>query len=137
MSPRPQINVTPMIDVMLVLLIIFMIAAPVINARVALPRSEHADSRPEEPADITLYIDHTGGYSLALTQTGAPRAVPASALGDELGALYSHRVQDRILYVKADSGLSFGLVQQAIEIARRAGVRVVGTVTDQSPGKTH
>jgi len=124
-----------MIDVMLVLLIIFMIVAPVINARVALPRSEHADARPEEPADITLYIDRTGEYSLALAETGARRVVSASALRDELGALYAHRIQDRILYVKADSALSFGRVQEAIEIARRSGVRVVAAVTEQRARK--
>jgi len=133
MLPRAQINVTPMIDVMLVLLIIFMIVAPVINARVTLPRSRHADSRPEEPGEITLYIERNGDYSLSTTGagTGTSIAVPADGLGDRLRALYAHRARDRVLYLKADAELRFGRVQQAVEIARRSGVRVVAAVTEQ------
>ena len=133
MLPRAQINVTPMIDVMLVLLIIFMIVAPVINARVTLPRSGHADSRPEEPGEITLYIERNGDYSLSTTGagTGTSIAVPADGLGDRLRALYAHRARDRVLYLKADAELRFGRVQQAVEIARRSGVRVVAAVTEQ------
>ena len=135
MLPRAQINVTPMIDVMLVLLIIFMIVAPVINARVTLPRSRHADSRPEEPGEITLYIERNGDYSLSTTDagtgTGTSIAVPADGLGDRLRALYDHRARDRVLYLKADAELRFGRVQQAVEIARRSGVRVVAAVTEQ------
>ncbi|PYO70744.1 MAG: hypothetical protein DMD71_01000 [Gemmatimonadetes bacterium] len=135
MLPRAQINVTPMIDVMLVLLIIFMIVAPVINARVTLPRSRHADSRPEEPGEITLYIERNGDYSLSTTGagtgTGTSIAVPADGLGDRLRALYDHRARDRVLYLKADAELRFGRVQQAVEIARRSGVRVVAAVTEQ------
>jgi len=135
MLPRAQINVTPMIDVMLVLLIIFMIVAPVINARVTLPRSRHADSRPEEPGEITLYIERNGDYSLSTTGagtgTGTSIAVPADGLGDRLRALYDHRARDRVLFLKADAELRFGRVQQAVEIARRSGVRVVAAVTEQ------
>src|SRR5881396_2932920 len=105
MLPRAQINVTPMIDVMLVLLIIFMIVAPVINARVVLPQSEHATARPEEPGEIVLYIDRNAVYSLATSNVGTNTSltIPADALGDRLGALYAHRTQDRVLYLKADA----------------------------------
>jgi biopolymer transport protein ExbD len=135
MLPRADINVTPMIDVMLVLLIIFMIVTPVINSRVVLPSSEHADARPPEPREIILSIDRNGTYFLETTggapSASAPRVIAADALRDRLEPLYGHRTQDRILYLKADKQLAFGPVQEAIEIARRSGVRVVATVTDQ------
>ena len=133
MLPRAQINVTPMIDVILVLLIIFMIVAPVINARVVLPQSVHADSRPEEPGEITLYIERDGEYSLSTTGGGTSTSitVPADGLGDRLRGLYAHRARDRVLYLKADAELRFGRVQQAVAIARRSGVRVVAAVTEQ------
>ena len=57
---RADVNVTPMIDVMLVLLIIFMIVTPLIHSTTVLPKSVHAESRPEDPGDITLSIDRHG-----------------------------------------------------------------------------
>ena len=135
MLPRAAINVTPMIDVMLVLLIIFMIVTPVISSRVALPQSDHSDARPQQPGDITLTIDRSGVYLLSATGSvvpseSAPRVIAAIALRDQLEALYAHRTQDRILYLKADNRLEFGSVQEAIEIARKSGVRVVAAVTE-------
>jgi biopolymer transport protein ExbD len=134
MLTRADINVTPMIDVMLVLLIIFMIVTPIISSHhEVLPRSEHAAARPPEPREITLSIDRYGTYFLATTDgaasESAPRVIAADALPNRLEALYAHRTQDRILYLKADKQLAFGTVQEAIEIARRAGVRLVATVT--------
>jgi biopolymer transport protein ExbD len=52
-------------------------------------------------------------------------------LRERLEALYAHRTEDRILYFKADSLLPFGRVQEAIEIARASGVRVVATVVER------
>lgn len=136
MLPRAEINVTPMIDVMLVLLIIFMIVIPVIDSPVVLPLSDHSDARPEQPGEITLTIDQSGGYFLsatggALLSASAPRAIAPNALHHQLEELFAHRTQDRILYLKADSRLAFGRVQDAIEVARRSGVRVVAAVTEQ------
>jgi biopolymer transport protein TolR len=132
--PTAQINVTPMIDVMLVLLIIFMIVTPMLNSPVVLPRSTYADARPEEPDEITLAMDRDGAYVLSTSGTGGPgRAMVVSreALGQRLTALYTGRIKDRVLYLKADTRLPFGPIDDALAIARRAGVRVVGTVTDQ------
>ena len=134
MPARTEINVTPMIDVMLVLLIIFMI---VINSAVGLPRSDHSDARPQQPNEITLTIDRSGVYFLSVTgkallSESAPRVIAANALHHQLEALFTHRTEDRILYLKADSRIAFGPVQEAIEIARKSGVRVVAAVIEQS-----
>ena len=135
--PRVDLNVTPMIDVMLVLLIIFMIVTPLIRSPSVLPESVYADLRPEEPNEIVLSIDRSGDYFLSVPAEGGPtsplgpRLVPSDELSEWLRRLYANRTQDRILYLKADKRLSFGRVAEAIEIARRSGVRVVGAVTER------
>ena len=136
---RADVNVTPMIDVMLVLLIIFMLVTPLITSRSILPNSVYADSRPEEDDEITLMIDRQGTFFLWATGDAAPldlrgpRVMTAGVLGVRLNALYQGRAKDRVLYLKADSGLEYGRVEEAIGIARRAGVRVVAAVTEPKP----
>ena len=128
---KADINVTPLIDVMLVLLIIFMIVTPIIASgfQATLPRSENPESRPEGPVEIRLGIDRDGKYYLDVGS--GPRLVPDAELPGRLEALYSARSKDRILFLKADQNIAFGRVQQAMEIARHAGVRVVGAITER------
>jgi biopolymer transport protein ExbD len=128
---KADINVTPLIDVMLVLLIIFMIVTPIIAAgfQATLPRSENPENRPEGADEIRLGIDRDGKYYL---DTGAgPQPVPDADLAPRLQALYAARSKDRILFLKADQNLEFARVQRAIEVARASGVRVVGAITEQ------
>src|SRR5690348_9204810 len=109
--PRAEIKVTPMIDVMLVLLIIFMIVTPVITSRVVLPRSASADRRPEDAGDITLTIGSDDSYIVTTTGgTGSTQRVPLALLGDRLHSLYAGRTKDRILYLKAGANSEFGRV---------------------------
>jgi len=116
---------------MLVLLIIFMIVTPIIAAgfQATLPRSENPENRPEGPDEIRLGIDRDGKYFLDVGS--GPQRVPDADLPGRLQALYGGRAKDRILFLKADQNLDFARVQQAIEIARSAGVRVVGAITEQ------
>lgn len=125
--PRVHINVTPMIDVMLVLLIIFMVVVPVIAMQVDLPIAVHPQSRPEEPDEIVLIIDRHGAVFLEVSG----HAAPGNALREQLAALYRERTRDRILYLKADSTLPFGVVETAMAAARAAGVRVVAAITER------
>ena len=128
---KADINVTPLIDVMLVLLIIFMIVTPIIAAgfQATLPRSENPENRPEGADEIRLGIDRDGKYYL---DTGAgPQLVGDADLPSRLQGLYATRSKDRILFLKADQNLEFARVQRAIEIARASGVRVVGAITEQ------
>jgi biopolymer transport protein TolR len=122
-----HINVTPMIDVMLVLLIIFMVIVPVIAMQVDLPIATNSQSKPEEPDEIVLTIDRQGITSLEVSG----HAAPGIALREQLTALYRDRTRDRILYLKADSTLPFGVLEQAMIVARDAGVRVVAAVTER------
>lgn len=128
---KADINVTPLIDVMLVLLIIFMIVTPIIAAgfQATIPRSQNPENRPEGPDEVRLGIDREGRFYLDLGQ--GPRPIADDALPGRLEAIYATRTKDKILFLKADQNLEFARVQQAIEIARRAGVRVVGAITEQ------
>jgi len=127
---RTEPNVTPMIDVMLVLLIIFMIVTPLINAGFAAqpPVGVNLKSHPEDPDDQVLGIDKDGNYFLNRKQ------IPNSELAAKLKEIFDARTQDKILYLKADAGLQYGKVLDAIDIAAHNGVRVVGAISEQRPG---
>ena len=129
-SVKSDINVTPMIDVMLVLLIIFMIVTPLIAAgfKATLPKGKNLDPRPEGDNEIVLGIDQAGRYFL----NGRP--IPGGSLEDQLRSTYAARTEDKILYFKADNQLKYGKIQEAVETARRAGVRVMAAITE--PNKT-
>jgi biopolymer transport protein ExbD len=128
---QADINVTPMIDVMLVLLIIFMMVTPLITAgfQATLPRGSNPESRPEGSGEIILGIDRTGGFYLDVGQGARP--ISDEELPPRLAAIYATRTQDKILFLKADETITFGRVQEGIEIARKAGVRVVGAIAEQ------
>src|SRR6059036_1800828 len=133
-----NINVTPMIDVMLVLLIIFMIVTPAITAgfQASIPRAKNPDSKEEGEGEIRLGIDKDGKFFLDITdpRTGkytGPRSISDADLPGQLVALYATRTVDKILFLKADENIDFARVQEAIEIARKAGVRVIGAIAEQ------
>ena len=132
-----NINVTPMIDVMLVLLIIFMIVTPAITAgfQATIPRATNPESREEAEGEIRLGIDKDGKFFLDITGAGGkytgPRYISDADLPGQLTTLYATRTVDKILFLKADDGIDFGRVQEALEIARKAGVRVVGAIAEQ------
>lgn len=127
---KSEPNVVPMIDIMLVLLIIFMIVTPLISAgfKATMPKGANLDPDPEGEGEVILGIDDMGSYFI----DGRPVAV--SALEDQLRARYENRTEDKILYLKADNQLAYGKVQEAIETARTAGVRVIAAVTDRQAG---
>jgi biopolymer transport protein TolR len=125
-SVKSDINVTPMIDVMLVLLIIFMIVTPLIAAgfKATLPKGKNLDPRPEGENEVVLGIDQAGRYFL----DGRP--LPNGTLEDQLRSRFANRTEDKILYFKADNQLKYAKVQEAVETARRAGVRVMAAITE-------
>jgi biopolymer transport protein TolR len=125
-SVKSDPNVVPMIDVMLVLLIIFMIVTPLIAAgfKATLPKGKNLDPRPEGDNEVVLGIDQAGRYFLN------QRPIAAGALEDQLRSVFAARTEDKILYFKADNQLKYGQVQEAVETARRAGVRVMAAITE-------
>ena len=129
-SVKAEPNVTPMIDVMLVLLIIFMLVVPAISAgfQAVPPQGVNLKPHPEEERDQVLGIDATGQYFL----NKAP--IPNPELGQRLKAIYDNRTEDKLLYVKAHKELEYSKVLDALDIASRNGVAVSGMITDQQPG---
>jgi biopolymer transport protein ExbD len=127
---KAEPNVTPMIDVMLVLLIIFMIVVPAINAgfNAQPPKGINLKARPEEPGEVVLGIDNVGQYFLD------KKPIKNETLQEQLKAIYDARTTDKILYVKADNGLKYEKVLDALDIAGKAGVRMTGMISDQVPG---
>jgi biopolymer transport protein ExbD len=123
---KSEPNVVPMIDIMLVLLIIFMIVTPLIAAgfKATLPKGKNLDPRPEGDNEVVLGIDESGRYFLD------GRAIPDGALEDQLRAMFAARTEDKILYFKADNQLKYGKIQEAVETARRSGVRVMAAITE-------
>ena len=139
---KADINVTPMIDVMLVLLIIFMIVTPAIAAgfQAQIPRASHASKRPEDNGEIRLGIDATPQHGFWLDmvdQSGTysgMRPVKDEDLQNILTNVYTGRTVDKILFLKADANVPFARVQQAIEIARKAHVAVIDAIAEQTRG---
>jgi biopolymer transport protein ExbD len=127
---KAEPNVTPMIDVMLVLLIIFMIVIPAINAgfNAQPPQGVNLKPHPEEDQDQVLGIAADGTYYLN------KKPIKSESLPTELKRIFDARTVDKILYVKADRNLEYTKVIDALDVAATAGVRVTGLITDQRPG---
>jgi biopolymer transport protein TolR len=119
-----EINVTPLVDVMLVLLIIFMISAPLLTAgvKVELPKTEAgAMSEEAEPLNITIRADG----SIFLQDTPAP----FSRLRPALAAL-GEKNFERQIYVRADGKASYEVVAQVMASLQTAGFTKIGLITD-------
>ena len=115
-----EINVTPMIDVLLVLLIIFMAAIPSMrkSIEVQLP-----DPRPSPPTlgapSIVLEIAANGAYSIN------QKPVAHDGLGARIHEIYDNR-PEKILFVKGDGHVRYGDVVHAMDVARGSGVKILG-----------
>ncbi|MCO5160147.1 MAG: TonB system transport protein ExbD [Mesorhizobium sp.] len=117
-----EINVTPFIDVMLVLLIIFMVAAPLatVDVNVDLPASTAAStSRPEQPVFLTIRQD----LSISLGNDTLPR----EGFGAALGALTGNDRETRI-FLRADKAVPYGELMQVMNLLRAAGYLKVALV---------
>ena len=126
-SIKSEPNVIPMIDIMLVLLIIFMIVTPLLanGFKATMPMGLHLDKRPEGDNEVVLGLDAGGGYFLN------GNAIAAETLEDHLRSIYATtHTEDKILYFRADKDLPYGKIQDAVEVARKAGVRVMAAITE-------
>ena len=127
---KAEPNVTPMIDVMLVLLIIFMVVTPAIMAgfNATPPQGQNLKDHPEdEENDQVLGIDKDGNYYLN------KRPIAKTALEGEIKRIYTNR-DDHVMYLKADKDLPYEKVVDATDIAAKNGVTVVAMISDQKPG---
>ncbi|MFN2386039.1 MAG: ExbD/TolR family protein [Thermoanaerobaculia bacterium] len=122
-----DINVTPLVDVMLVLLIIFMVTAPMLHqgVGVALPRTETTNLPSTIDDPVILSITREGLYYINETP------VVRGLLRERLQALLRQR-KDRTVFLKADRALSYGTVVETLDLLNRMGIENLGMVTDTS-----
>jgi biopolymer transport protein ExbD len=123
-----EINVTPFIDVILVLLIIFMVAAPLATVDIAvnLPASTaQPQPRPDKPLFLTLKTD----LSLAL----GDETVPRDALGSRLDQA-SNQTRDTPVFLRADKAVPYGDVMDVMNLLRTAGYLKVALVALEKAG---
>jgi biopolymer transport protein TolR len=118
-----EINIIPLVDVVLVLLLIFMLTAPMMyrGIDVNLPKTASRPTVVEERMVLTVTRDHT----LYLNE----RQVSLAWLDTALRDAFANRT-DKTLYLKADAGLSYGVVVETMDRVRRAGIERLGMVTE-------
>ncbi len=124
-QPIAEINVTPFIDVMLVLLIIFMVAAPLLVSGVPVDLPDaRAKSLPQDNVPIQVSLTRDG--TLYLDKSAVARAdLPA-----KLAAIRTARSDDARVYVRADAAIPYGQVMSAVGEISAAGFKKVALVTD-------
>ena len=124
-SSLSEINVVPLVDVVLVLLLIFMLTAPMMyrGIDVNLPKTASKPTAVEERMVLTLTRDQV----IYLND----RPVPLAGLDAQLRNTMKNR-GDKTLYLKADQRLSYGFVVETMDRVRRAGVERLGMVTEPS-----
>ncbi|HLZ19565.1 MAG TPA: protein TolR [Smithellaceae bacterium] len=123
-----EINVTPLVDVMLVLLIIFMVTAPMLSMGidVNLPRVK---SKSIDIAEEKMVLTINESKEIFLNKT----RLPLSDLQAKLSAIYAERV-DREIFLRADKSVSYGFVVEVMSEIRKAGIDKLGMITEPPEG---
>jgi biopolymer transport protein TolR len=125
-GPKSEINMTPMIDVLLVLIIIFMVITPLtpkgLEALVPQPPPPNQKPNQSDQRTVVIVVDQNHNYSI----NNEPQ--PEEKLGERLQEIFKTRAE-RVVFVKGDPGLDFMWVAKAIDIAHGAGIDKVGLMT--------
>ncbi len=129
-TPMSEINVTPFVDVMLVLLIIFMVSAPLLTTGVPIDLPAAGGNNLEGDSEpLTVSIDETGRIFLQESE------VPLAEIADKLTAIAANgadSLEGRI-FVRAADGVGYGAVVQVMTAINTAGYTRIGLVTGQAP----
>ena len=129
-----EINVTPMVDVMLVLLIIFMIVTPLLQQGVSVNLPKGMISPDEDPdiakdTSVIVAIPDNSSFYIGKEQ------YPLTELGDKIKRLMENRTPDkRIVYIKSGVEVDYGKVVEAIDTIRKQDIERIGLVADKKKG---
>jgi len=130
-----DINVTPMVDVMLVLLIIFMIVTPLLQQGVSvnLPRdmiSPDEDGNISKDTSVIVAIPDNNNFYIGKDQ------YPLDALGEKIGKMMENKTpEQRIVYIKSGIEVDYGTVVEAIDTIRKQDIDRIGLVADKKKGE--
>jgi len=117
-----EINVTPFVDVMLVLLVIFMVTAPMIQSGISvnLPQAETESTPAEEGLTLTITKDK---------YIHIENSVINQFLLEQKLKEYFHGKEKKIVFIRADESLPYGFVMRILDISKKAGVEITGLIT--------
>ena len=128
-SMSTEINVTPLVDVVLVLLIIFMVITPLLEKDIAVnvPSTEKVEQVEEVPPDQLVVKLLASGE----TQINGEKIDPGDPYVQRLESVLSKKVpKDRIVFVLAEDGASYGALVALLDGAKKAGAQTLGLMTD-------
>jgi TolR protein len=122
---KSEINVTPLVDVMLVLLIIMMLIAPMLQqgVNVKLPKADNSESKPESSEQTVLAIAANGSTYLNA------KPVAEAELATRINELLETK-REKVVLIRADEDAQYGAVMTAMDQLRQAGVEDIGLITD-------
>jgi biopolymer transport protein TolR len=125
-TPVAEINVTPLVDVMLVLLVIFIVTAPLLTTgvNVNLPQTKSTNSLPQDNKALTLYVERDGGLTL-----NEAKIEDGDVLRARLDAIRQSNPDVRV-YVKGDRDVPYGVMMQVMASVTAAGITQVAFVTE-------
>ena len=128
---KSDINVTPLVDVMLVLLIIMMLVAPLLQQGVAvkLPKAGNTTDKPETQGQTVVAI----GRDKQVYLNAKP--IPEGTLATKVNEILENQ-KEKIVLIKADEEVEYGAVMLAMDQLRQAGIEDIGLVTDPKTGSS-
>ncbi|MBL8196472.1 MAG: biopolymer transporter ExbD [Blastocatellia bacterium] len=129
-----EINVTPMVDVMLVLLIIFMVVTPMLQSgvTVVMPKSKNSQEDPDinKETAVVVAIPADGQFYLG------KELIAKERLTEKIKAMMENRkIDDRVVYIKGGALVSYGSIVDTISSIRESGIDRIGLVTDKEKEK--
>src|SRR5262245_37650608 len=122
-----DINVTPMADIMIVLLIIFMLITPMRpkGVDVKLPQAGNTKGRKDDPKSIVVAVKKDGTVFMNGVKVANPEAELTNMIKERL-----EEVQDKVIYLKGDEGLAYGEVMKVMDMVRLGGVEEVALIAE-------
>jgi biopolymer transport protein ExbD len=130
-GPMADINVTPMADIMIVLLIIFMVITPMLQkgVDVKLPKAGNTKERKDEPKTIIIAVKKDGTTFLNGVKVENPEQELVNQVRERL-----EEVQDKVIYLKGDEGATYAQMMNVMDLCRAGGVEEVALIAEQKVG---